>query len=33
MNTVAVRGLLAGGTCIFSNFADQRLYRQRTGRV
>jgi dipeptidyl aminopeptidase/acylaminoacyl peptidase len=22
--------LLAGGTCIFSNFEDQRLYRQRT---
>jgi dienelactone hydrolase len=25
--------LVAGGTCIFSNFADQRLYRQRTGQV
>jgi dipeptidyl aminopeptidase/acylaminoacyl peptidase len=24
--------LVAGGTCIFSNFADQRLYRQRTGQ-
>src|SRR5579871_1891130 len=24
--------LVADGTCIFSNFADQRLYRQRTGR-
>jgi hypothetical protein len=23
--------LVAGGTCIFSNFADQRLYRQRIG--
>src|ERR1700693_131071 len=21
--------LVAGGTCVFSNFADQRLYRQR----
>src|SRR5882757_1525929 len=25
--------LVAGGTCIFSNFADQRLYRQRVGQV
>ena len=24
--------LVAGGTCIFSNFADQRLYRQRAGQ-
>jgi dipeptidyl aminopeptidase/acylaminoacyl peptidase len=24
--------LVAGGTCIFSNFADQRLYRQRIGQ-
>ena len=24
--------LVASGTCIFSNFADQRLYRQRTGQ-
>jgi hypothetical protein len=24
--------LVAGGTCIFSNFADQRLYRQRSGQ-
>jgi dienelactone hydrolase len=24
--------LVANGTCIFSNFADQRLYRQRTGQ-
>src|SRR5262249_45364870 len=23
----------AGGTCIFSNFADQRLYRQRDGQA
>src|SRR5271170_5910304 len=23
---------VAGGTCIFSNFADQRLYRQRAGQ-
>ena len=25
--------LVAGGTCIFSNFADQRLYRQRDGQA
>lgn len=25
--------LVAGGTCIFSNFADQRLYRQRPGQA
>ena len=25
--------LVAGGTCIFSNFADQRLYRQHTGQA
>jgi dipeptidyl aminopeptidase/acylaminoacyl peptidase len=25
--------LVAGGTCIFSNFADQRLYRQRIGEA
>jgi len=25
--------LMAGGTCIFSNFADQRLYRQGTGQA
>ena len=31
MNTVAA-WLVAGGTCIFSNFADQRLYRQRAGQ-
>jgi hypothetical protein len=24
---------LVGGTCIFSNFEDQRLYRQRTDRT
>jgi hypothetical protein len=24
--------LVFGGTCIFSNFTDQRLYRQRTGQ-
>src|SRR5215468_8837835 len=25
--------LAAGGTCIFSNFADQRLYRQHAGQA
>jgi hypothetical protein len=25
--------LVAGGTCIFSNFADGRLYRQRSGQA
>src|SRR6266849_5882234 len=25
--------LVAGGTCIFSNFADQRLYLQRAGQA
>ena len=25
--------LVAGGTCIFSNFADQRLFRQRPGQA
>src|ERR1700722_14242162 len=25
--------LMAGGSCIFSNFSDQRLYRQRAGQT